>query len=96
MEVESKYRITQCSPKAAEKIKSRDDPLWAPVFNKKGFYPYGELMIGDCFTVPLSTFDDGGATLRTMASKWGKKINRKFAVFKHTDENQCYEVARIA
>jgi hypothetical protein len=96
MESEARYKITECSPLAKAKIKSYDDPLWAPVLNKKGFYPYGELMIGDCFTVPITTFNDNGATLRTMASKWGKKINRKFAVIKHSDENQCFEIARIA
>lgn len=96
MESESKYQIRQASPKAQTKISNREDPLWAPYINKKGFYPYGELMIGDCFTIPLTEINDGGTTLRTMTYKWGKRLNRKFAVIKHNDENQCFEIARIA
>lgn len=95
MEAETGYPITEASPKAQVKITTRDDPLWAPYVNRKGKYPIGELKIGDCFIIPLSAVNDGGTTLRTMVYKWGKRLNRKFAVIKHTDQNQCYEVARI-
>lgn len=95
MDEENRYIITECSPKANQKIENFDDPLWAPYINRKGIYPHGELKIGQCFTVPFADVNDAGAALRTHAYKRGKQLNRKFAVIKHTDEFQCYEIARI-
>lgn len=95
MEEVAGYPITECSPKARAKIESYDDPLWAPYVNRRGIYPHGELKIGESFIVPLSEIKDGGMSLRINTYKRGKFLNRKFAVLKHIDENQCFEIARI-
>lgn len=92
----NRFTITECSPKARERIKNFDDPLWAPYFNRRGIYPHGELKIGECFTVPLNSITDNGMSLRTQTYKKGKQLNRKFAVIKHSDEYNCIEIARIA
>lgn len=91
----NRYPIGECSPAAKAKIESYNDPLWAPCFNRRGIYPHGELKIGECFVVPLGEVSDNGMSLRVQTYRRGKMLNRKFAVLKHTDEHQCFEVARI-
>ncbi len=92
------YNITECSPKAYQKMqKTQPFELTQPVHsaNNRETYPVSRLNVGMCFTVPLDHVNNESA-FRTNMFKRAKELKIKLAVIKHTDEFQCYEVARIA
>lgn len=62
---------------------------------KREKYPLASLNVGTCFTIPLDQVKSE-TNLRTVVSKRAKDLLIKIAVIKHTDEFQCYEIARIA
>jgi len=89
------YEIFDCSPEAAKRIESETDAFG--VTERKGNhrtkYPFADLLLGKCFTVPIGEANE--ASLRNQASASGVRFGgKKFAVIKHV-ELGVVEVARI-
>lgn len=88
------YEILDASPQAKAKIVSYDDVAGtATNEHHRTKYPFDELKIGQCFTIPNNEANE--SSLRITSSNRGKKTGKKFCVLKHRDFN-CIEVARIA
>lgn len=92
------YQIFECSPKAALRIRSREDrtgfttlEAYTPGPNTK--YPWPLMQIGQCFTVSMDQVRD--STLRSLACTMSKKLKKKFIFICH-NELRLYEIARIA
>lgn len=81
-----------CSPEAAKFIESYEDKVGTfKNVHHRLKYPFDAMPIGFCFVQPLIN----ESKLRQIAWARGKKSGKKFAVIKHTEDNQI-EVARIA
>ncbi len=88
------YEIFDASPQAKAKIASYEDASGVSSNEHHHIkYPFDELKIGQCFTIPIA--DANETSLRLTASNRGKKTGKKFCVLKHKDFG-CIEVARIA
>ena len=88
------YQIFDASPQAKAKIKSENDAIGTSCNEHHRIkYPFDELKIGQCFTVPIAEANE--ASLRLTAFNRSKKTGKKFSVLKHRDFG-CVEVARIA
>lgn len=75
------YETVQSSPKA-----THDGRLTSK-------YPFRTMNVGTSFTVPYN--DVRETTLRSLCSRHGKKLEKKFRLVRH-DDRQIYEIARIA
>ena len=91
------YQIFEASPQALAKIteeaRAKAKPAGQASSHHRAKYPFDELALGQCFTVPISEANE--FSLRMGASSTGKKLGKKFCVLKHRDF-ACIEVARIA
>lgn len=88
------FELHDASPQAKKKITSYVDTVGAHANDHHRIkYPFDELTIGKCFTVPFAEANE--TSLRLTASVRGKNSGKKFAVIKHNDL-QIVEVARIA
>lgn len=88
------YEIYECSPKAKARIKEEIVDLNDTFKSESALtkYPFSELKIGQCFTIPISEANE--SSLRLASTVQSKKQNKKFTVVKHAEQN-CIEVARI-
>jgi len=93
------YPIYDCSPQA-QKLIDKQPTASAPRMVETSVnthhrvkYPFSELAVGKSFSVALAEANE--MSLRNLSYKWGKELNKKFAVIKHKDYG-CIEVARIA
>lgn len=89
-----KYEIFDASPQAKAKIVSYEDNAGTSANeHHRTKYPFDELKIGQCFTIPIDEASE--QSLRITANNRAKKSGKKFTVLKHREFN-CVEVARIA
>lgn len=87
------YPIYECSPKARAKIKGYHEHEMLTVdTHHSSKYKFEMLQVGYAFAVPIS--EDAEGSLRILATRYGKRYNRKFTVIKHADSG-VIEVARI-
>lgn len=93
------YKIFPASPKVLAKCDS--DRIGVGIAtretsSKQAKYPFGELLVGECFIVDFSELEPTTLqNLRTGAFNNSKRRSRKFIVVVHK-EFHCVEVARIA
>ncbi|QBZ71744.1 hypothetical protein [Pseudomonas phage KP1] len=92
----NKRGVFEASPKAqalcewpeGEQVRDTDE-------DKSSKYPFKALLIGESFTVSFAESTPGTLpSLRSSASAYAKRLNRKFKVIIHNDHS-CIEVARI-
>lgn len=88
------YPIHEASPKAKALIAAGVVPKGDAFVNThhRSKYKFEQVEIGYCFTVPIA--EQSETSLRQLAVRYGKKLDRKFAVLKHADYG-VIEVARI-
>ncbi len=88
------YQVYEASPQAKARIESYDDTVGVTkTEHHRKKYPFDELQIGQCFTIPNTEAKE--TSLRVSATNHGKKTGKKFCVIAHK-EFECVEVARIA
>ena len=85
----------ECSPIARIRIKADAVDTVGTKINAREKYPYSQLAIGYCFTVPLTNVDNE-VSFRNIVTAKGRALGKKFTVVKHGEPHNCYEVARIA
>jgi len=87
------FAIMPCSVQALQKPVGK---LITPDFDHtRGRYPFLDLAVHECFTIPINEPDLDIKALRTTASLYGKRHGRKFVVIVHS-HHELIEVARIA
>ncbi len=74
------YEIVKSSAELAAATEAKEMPL-------------ERLEVGQSFSVPFSDINENA--LRLIASRQGKKLNRKFKIKKWA-EHSCFEVGRVA
>ncbi len=87
------YQVFEASPQAKARIEASTDAFGvvkSEHHRKK--YPFDELQIGECFTIPSGEAKE--SSLRVSATNHGKNTGKKFCVIVHK-EHACIEVARI-
>ncbi len=88
------YQIVDCSPKAAEQIKSYEDAFGTSLKEHHlTKYPFDQMKIGKAFAVPMTANKE--STIRVSASAKNRATGKKFVVVKHIESN-VFEVARVA
>jgi hypothetical protein len=91
-----KVQILPSSPKALAlcEVSTDNQPERTPD-EDNAKYPFRSLQVGESFAIPFADTNPGTlASLRSSASSYGKRLNRKYRVFVH-DEYKCVEVARL-
>lgn len=84
----------KCSPQAHARIPEGVTDNVGTTPNLREKYPYSNLIIGYCFTVPITEIPNE-QSFRNMVTAKGKALKKKFTVIKHGDPYNCFEVARI-
>lgn len=89
------YLIIEASPQAKALVTSNIDPYGTSKnSHHRAKYPFAELEIGKCFTVPISEANEVGLRSSSVAAA-KREEGKKFTVIKHR-EHGIFEVARIA
>lgn len=91
-----KYEVIVSSPKALALCEaSTENQPERDANEDNAKYPFRSLQVGESFAVPFDDMNPGTLpSLRSSASSYGKRLNRKFRVFIH-NEYKCVEVARL-